>query len=313
MRDIDLLAIGSPIVDNIIHIDEDFIHAITGKKGGMELIDYTVLSELLCQTGQGIVMPGGSAANVARCFASLGGSCRFVGKIGDDIAGSYFRRQMKIAKVIPQLMIDKNTHTAQVVSLVTPDGERTMRTYLGAAATINPEELQAESFRDVNIVHTEGYTLTNSNLTETIFKLANKAKCKISLDLSSFEIVNDFQQRLEKILPSVEILFANEDELQTYGLGSIEKGFKQLALMCPIVVGMLGENGCAIHSEGKLQYFHTSPVKAIESTGAGDFFASGFLYGFCHRKPIETCAKYAMQLGAAVVKSEGAAIQKIKI
>ena len=183
------IGVGSPIVDIIAQVEESFITEIGVEKGGMTLIDESVLKDLLKRIPGLAKTPGGSAGNTLFTMARLGNSTRFLGKTGNCPEGDLYRQQFeKLGGDSFRFKIG-NSVNGQCVSLVTPDGERTMRTYLGAAMSLTPEEISVSDFEGCNHAHIEGYILFNEALMMRILKCAKEANSTISLDLASFEVV----------------------------------------------------------------------------------------------------------------------------
>jgi sugar/nucleoside kinase (ribokinase family) len=188
-----ILGIGAAILDHILYVDDDFLSTIPGRKGGMEPIDITTFTDILRRyKSETKLIPGGSAANVIRGLSNLGHRCAFHCKVGQDKAADLFLEDLKRQNVLP-ISNKSKTETAQVLSLVTPDGQRTCRTFLGASVEMCGRDLHAEEFKDASLVHIEGYSLTRNNLVLEAMRQAKAAGAKISFDLASFEIVENYK------------------------------------------------------------------------------------------------------------------------
>lgn len=304
---LDCLGIGALLADQIVHVPEELLSKLPGKKGGMETVDYQGLTDLLRLTKPSYpLFPGGSCANVIRSLAHLGRKCALLGKIGDDEIGHSLLDNLQ-ALGIKTMYLKSSTPTGQVVSLVTPDGERTCRSYLGAHQEISCEDLLPDQFENVKIVHIEGYTLLYSGLTECAMRYAKNAGAKISFDLASFEIVEAYKSHILELLSQyVDICFANELEAHLLTGQGLEEGCAELKNFCPLAVVSMGKNGCWVGHRDTVVHCPAYPVKhPLDTTGAGDLFTAGFLHGYLSGKPFEVCADYGALLGAAVVQVQG--------
>lgn len=307
-----ILGIGSPIVDVLVNVTDEFIGDIKGAKGGMELVDTSMLNGILERTGKkGIRVPGGSAANTIVGLAKLGMATAFLGKIGNDREGGFYKSFFAGAGVdISRFKLNETMPTGRCLSLITPDAERTMRTDLGAAATLSPKDILTGDFADITHVHLEGYLVFNEALICHILKLAKNASCIVSLDMASFEVVKASMKILPELLRRyVDIVFANEHEAETFcGSNDPEKGLQALSEYCKIAAVKLGEDGALIQSGDRKVKVKAERVHDIDSTGAGDLWGAGFLYGLLKGKPFELCGRYGSILGAEVVKVVGTSI-----
>lgn len=305
----DVVGVGAAIVDRILHVSDEFLATVPGRKGGMEPIDKQQFDEILKRYGrEPISAPGGSAANVLRGLSRLGLNCALISKIGHDPLADVFLRDLKAQNITP-LFTHGKADTAQVLSLVTPDGQRTCRTYLGAAIEMHAHDLHAEDFQHTRLVHIEGYGLSYGDLVPQAMRLAKAAGAKISLDLASFEMVAHYRHLILDLLKNyVDIVFANDLEAKMLMDTDAKEACAAMAKLCPTAVVSLNKEGCWVAQRHELQHCPAYPVDAIDTTGAGDLFASGFLYGYLANKPLSTCAHYGALLGAAVVQVEGAEI-----
>lgn len=303
----EVLGIGAPFIDYIVEVDNAFIEKLPGEKGGMVLVDYETLRFIVEQSGsRALVISGGSGANTIKGLANFGHSCALVGKIGSDEAGKLFLKAMEALSVTP-LLIQTDTPTAQAVCLITPEGERTMRSYLGAAQGLAAKDLKPAMFKDVRLVHVEGYTLFKEGLTERAMKLAKAAGAKVSFDLGSFEVVHAYRETIMDLLDRyVDIVFANRDEIQALTYLTPEEGGVVLSGMCEISVALLGAEGSLISSGSQQIKVPTFEVDVVDTTGAGDLFASGFLHGYLKGCALQECARRGALAGSAVVQVLGA-------
>jgi sugar/nucleoside kinase (ribokinase family) len=305
----DVLGIGTPIIDYIVTVSHAYLAELPGIKGGSMPIDYDAFLGLIQQSNQApTVVIGGSATNTIKGLACLGRSCAFFGKIGTDEAGKLFHNELKKLKIVPYLS-SSNLPTAQVLCLVSPDYERTMRSYLGAGLELKAEELTPEIFQGVKIVHIEGYLLANEKLLLRAMKLAEQADAKVSFDLSSVEITRKYADSLLDLIHShVDILFANEHEAFALTGKSSEESCSVLKEICDIVVIKMGNKGNWAVTKNNKIYQPAFEVSAMDSTGAGDLFASGFLHGYLSHLNLEQCSLYGALVASEVVQIIGADI-----
>ena len=308
-----IIGIGSPIVDAIAQVDETFIKQTDGDKGGMVLVDTPTISRLIDSLSTTpVVAPGGSAGNTLFALARMGASTGFLGKTGNCSEGMFYRDCFsKLGGDTTRFKIGEIPN-GRCLSLVTPDGERTMRTDLGAAMTLSTDEVSASDFAGCRHAHIEGYLLFNEALMRKVLESAKKAGCSISLDLASFEVVNAAKAVLPDILRDyVDIVFANEEEGAAYtGLeGDHAEMAKQLSELCEIAAVKVGARGSYVATAGQVE--KVEPVHAahvVDTTGAGDLWAAGFLYGWSLDRPLTECAKIGSILGAAVVQEQGSVL-----
>ena len=303
----EVLGIGSAIIDQILPVSEEYLETIPGEKWGSELIDHRELIQIIENSGSiPKRMVGGSAANAVKGLASLGHQCGFISKIGQDEEGIIVTRDFENTGIRPHF-ISIPKPTGQVVCMVTPDGKRTMRWCKGASVDLKSEDLDPVLFKNVKLVHIEGYLLYNDTLAQKAMQIAKDSGAKISFDLSSFEIVDNYRQTILDLLSSyVDILFANADEASALTHLSPEHGCREMLNLCETAVVMMGEDGCYVGHEGNVSHFPAFPVKPLDTTGAGDLFAGGFLHGWLKGESLESSAKYGALLGREIVQVVGA-------
>ncbi len=307
-----LLGIGAGLLDRLAHVPEQFLDSIDGAKGGMELIEFPRMQDILDRLPQPPVQaPGGSAANTVMAFARLGGSAGILAKIGDDQTGDFYLRQFRAAGVDTAAckQID-DIPTGSCLSLITPDSQRTMRTFLGASATMRPEEITAEDLRGYSHLHLEGYLLFNRELLTQILRRARQANCQVSLDLGAPEVVDGARDLLPDLLHQyVDMVFANQDEAMAYcGNRNPEAGLRKLAEVCPLAAVKLGADGALLRRADEMQRIPARRATAVDTTGAGDLWAAGFLYGVVNHFPLAQAGALGARLGAEVVQTTGAVL-----
>lgn len=309
-----ILGVGSALLDILANVEDGFLKNVEGEKGGMVMID-AAASDRLCR-----LLPshrkviGGSAANTIAGLQRLGMATAMLGKVGTDAEGDYYRSEFeRMDGDISRFKLSPDVPTGRCVSLITPDSERTMRTCLGASATLKVTEITAEDFRDVGHVHIEGYMMFNMDVFMHVLKLAKDCGATVSLDLASFEIVRIFRDRLDDILRRyVDIVFANEDEAREF-LGQQDdidphKAAGALLEFCETAAVKLGKRGACIRNARRTAVVNSELVTAVDTTGAGDLWQSGFLYAWLNGHSLETAGKMGSILGAEVVQVIGASI-----
>jgi sugar/nucleoside kinase (ribokinase family) len=313
-----VIGVGSPIVDTLVHVGDDFVSSIEGEKGGMVLVSQEEMDALLGrlpEDAQRQEAPGGSAGNTAFALAKLGHPTGFLGKVGNDAAATLFTSTF--AKLGGRTAAFKRAElpNARCLSLVTPDGERTLRTCLGAAMTLQPEEITVEDFAGYAFAYVEGYLLFNPQLAGRVLACAREAGCKVALDLGSFEVVGASADILPGLLKnSVDWIFANEEEAAAFfGVApeSVEDWTalaQKLGSFGNLVALKRGRRGAVLVRgaevvEVPVAYEVAQPV---DTTGAGDYWAAGFLFSALRGDSLERAGKVAGLLAAEVVQQLGA-------
>jgi sugar/nucleoside kinase (ribokinase family) len=307
-----LVGVGSALVDILTHENDAFLESAGALKGGMVYVDRGHIDKTLSRaTGTPAVVPGGSACNTVVGVSRLGGRARFVGKRGNGAMGDFFENALRAHNVEPRLLRSE-TSTGRVLSIITPDAERSMFTFLGAAAENRPEDIQAELFHEAAIVHLEGYLLFNPALMRKALTLAKAAGARVSLDLASFNVVQESREFLGDLIDRyVDILLANEDEARAY-TGETEPRAALTALSRGVEIAALktGERGSLISGEGRVIAVPAAGDgrPAVDTTGAGDLWASGFLFGLAEGYSLEKCGALGSACGYEVCQVVGASI-----
>ncbi len=313
----ELIGIGNPIMDLLAHVPESFLTThVDGEKGGMVLVDEPDMARLLSRLDvQLAVTPGGSAANAVLGATKLGLKTTFLGKLGGDITAEDYRANFVAAGGDGSRFKRATLPNGRCLALVTPDGQRTLRTHLGAAMTLSPDEITVEDFRGAKHAHIEGYLLFNPALADKVARTARAAGCTISLELSSFEVVNVARDWiLAQLQEGVDIVFANEDEVQALFQkeASFDAYARKLAGFGGIACVKIGQDGAWV-AQGK-DLHRIEPVKVArvnDTTGAGDAWAAGFLYGHLRGLSLPGAGALGSALGAECVQHLGPAIPEI--
>jgi sugar/nucleoside kinase (ribokinase family) len=310
---IDVLTIGNAIVDVIAKVDEAFIAREALVKGSMNLIDEARAEELYGHMGPATEISGGSAGNTAAGVASFGGKAAYFGKVRDDQLGSIFRHDMKAIGVRFESVAAKDgPATARSFILVTPDGERTMNTYLGACVNLDEGDVDAEIVKAAAVTYMEGY-LYDKPAAMAAFRAAARisqgAGKLTSITLSdSFCVERHRADFLDLIRNSIDIVFANETEIKAlYKTQSFSGAIDAARKDCLIAVVTRSEKGSVIVKGSETIEVPAHPVKqVVDVTGAGDLYAAGFLYGHTTGKPLAHCARLGHLAAAEVISHVGA-------
>jgi sugar/nucleoside kinase (ribokinase family) len=306
-----IVGIGSALVDILTREDDAFLSEAGAVKGGMLYVDKEHIEQALARaSGPPALVPGGSACNTVVGVGRLGGRARFVGKRGNGRMGDFFENSLRSNNVDPRL-VRTTVSTGRVLSIITPDAQRSMLTFLGAAAETRPEDIRADLFADAAVVHIEGYLLFNPRLILAALTAAKSAGALVSLDLASFNVVEESRSFLaEAVQEYVDILIANEDEARAYtGESEALPAIRALSKGVQIAVLKRGPLGSLISRDGRiLTVAADGDGRAIDTTGAGDLWASGFLFGLVEGYPLEKCGALGSACGYEVCQVVGASI-----
>jgi sugar/nucleoside kinase (ribokinase family) len=306
-----VVGIGSALVDILIDADDAFIGTTGVPKGGMVYFDSDTIDETLTASGADpIIVPGGAACNTMVGIGKLGGLSRFIGKRGNDRYGQFFEDSLTTSNVEPMLMRTA-TPTGKVLSVISPDSQRTMLTCLGAAAEITQHDLHLNSFADAAVTLVEGYLVYNPELFEHALKRARKAQSLIALDLSSFTVVEECMANFDAAVRNyVDILIANEEEARAFtGAADDDSALDELAKRASLAVLKLGPRGSRVAwNNHRFDIPAAGSHGIVDTTGAGDLWAAGFLFGLVNALPLDQCGHIASACGYEVCRVKGAAI-----
>jgi sugar/nucleoside kinase (ribokinase family) len=308
----DLIGVGSPIMDLLARVPDEFLHRhVAGEKGGMVLVDHDEMQRIVSLLdGEPAYATGGSAANATYNATRLGLRTTFLGKLGNDALAKVYRKQFETTGVDGSRFKTGALANARCLALVTPDAQRTMRTCLGAAMTLSPAEITTADFAGAAHAHIEGYLVFNQALADAVLSAARAAGCTTSLDLSSFEVVNASRDWLfSQFKRGIDIVFANEDEIRalfqdkTSDYATLAQRLAKLGVLAAVKVG---KDGAWIAQNGELHRINPVAVAdVIDTNGAGDAWAAGFLYAHLKRWPLPACGNLASLIGAETVMHMG--------
>ncbi len=299
---------GNALVDVLVRISDDqLLENFELPKGSMQLVDKEK-SIMIIDALKHIkyeIASGGSAANTINGLANLGIAAGYIGKIHDDKFGDIFRKDMT-DKGIEAFLFTGGQDTGIATTLISPDSQRTFGTYLGAAVELTPSDLKREYFEGYDYFHIEGYLVQNHELIEEAVKLAKDCGLKVSIDMASYNVVEanlDFLKNL--VRDYVDIVFANEEESKAFTGLSPEESLEEISKMCEIAVVKVGAKGSLVKSGDEKVSVEAIKATPVDTTGAGDLYASGFLYGLAHGYSLSKCAQLGGLLGGNVIEVIG--------
>jgi sugar/nucleoside kinase (ribokinase family) len=311
---IDVLGIGNAIVDVIARAEDDFLAAQGMRKGAMTLIDETRAHAIYAAMGPASESSGGSAANTIVGVASFGARAAFIGKVKDDELGRAFAHDIRAARVAFDVKpASEGPSTARCYIMVTPDGERTMNTYLGAAQNLTPADIDETAVAGAAVIYLEGYLWDPPQAKEAFVKaarVAHRAGRQVALTLSDAFCVDRYRDEFRDLIRNgtVDIVFANEHELHSlYETADFATGIKALQQDAKLAVVTRSAKGCVVASGDGLLAVEAAPVEQVaDLTGAGDLFAAGFLVGLARGKDRESAARLGALAASEVIQHMGA-------
>jgi sugar/nucleoside kinase (ribokinase family) len=313
VQDLDVVGIGNALVDVIAHHDDGFLDHHDLVKGAMTLIETERAVYLYDAIGSGVEMSGGSAANTMTGIASFGGRAAYIGKVGDDELGDAFRHDLRAVGVAFENPPSRDgVPTGRCIIVVTPDAQRTMNTYLGVSSLLTPDDVDDTLVTRGKVVYLEGYLFDRDGAKEAYRKaaaVAHGAGGKVSLTLSDSFCVDrhrdDFRELVER---QVDLLFANEEELVAlFGADSFDEAARAVSAHCEVAAVTRGPSGSVVLTRDGAVYVDAHPVpEVIDTTGAGDLYAAGFLYGYTQGRSLAACGRLGSIAAAEVISHVGA-------
>lgn len=306
-----IIGIGNALTDIIVPIkDYEIIDSLNIPHGGMVMIDKNQFLEInkhIANINKSMVA-GGSAANTIYGLSKLGVETSFIGKVGMDTIGDNYEQDMLKAGIKPDL-IRTDTPSGCAIVLITPDGERTFASYLGAAQELMPENISEGNFMGHDILHIEGYLLFNYDIVLKAMQTAKNLGMKVSLDLAAHNFVEENRPIIKDLIKNyVDVCFANEEESKAVTGLQPREALDCISEDCDFTVVKLGSKGSLIKHNGTVYEVGTPHVECVDSTGAGDLYASGLLYGIAKGYNAETCGKIGAIIGSIVIQNYGARI-----
>ena len=313
---LDVVGIGNALVDVLSHAEDDFLQTNDIVKGGMTLIDEDRAAELYGKMGAAVEISGGSGANTTAGIAGLGGKVAYLGKVKNDQLGEIFAHDIRAIGV--EFETDKPSDgpaTGRCLIVVTPDAERSMSTYLGASQGLGPDDVPEDLIASAKITYLEGY-LWDPPLAKEAFrkamKAAHDANRKISLTLSDDFCVDRYRHEFMELITTgqIDILFANEDEIASLYQTDFDSAVASTKGLCEVAAITRSEKGCLVLAGDDTFEIPADATKVVDTTGAGDLFASGFLFGMTSGRSLPVCGQIGCLAAAEVISHFGARPEK---
>ena len=303
-----VIGLGNALVDIMTQLESDkTLQDLNFPKGSMQLVDDQTSKNIenLTSSLKKSMSAGGSAANTINGLANLEINASFIGKVGQDEMGKFFGDDQKDSGIDPQLLIG-DAASGRAIGLISPDSERTFATFLGAAIELTANDLSRDLFTGYQILHIEGYLVQNQDLIREAVKFAKECGLQVSIDLASFNVVEDNREFLQEIITNyVDIVFANEEEAKAFTNKTPEESVHIIAEICDIAIVKLGKQGSLIKKGNELYEVGIIEANSVDTTGAGDLYASGFLYGLIKELTLNKCGEIGALLSGNVIEVVG--------
>jgi sugar/nucleoside kinase (ribokinase family) len=309
---LDVVGIGNALVDVLTHETDEFLDANALVKGSMTLIDTERAEELYGAMGPGIEVSGGSAANTIAGIASFGGQAAYIGRVFDDELGTVFAHDMRACGVVYRAApAVEGPPTGRCLIVVTPDAQRTMNTYLGSSEFFGPEHVDSELIAAAQVTFLEGYLFDRPEAKEAYWKasrVAHDAGRRVALTLSdTFCVERHRDAWRDLVADQVDILFANEAEaLSLYEVDTFDEALAAARADVEVVAITRGPAGSVVARGDEVAEVEAHPVEVVDTTGAGDLYAAGFLFGFTHDRSLPECGRLGSIAASAVLGHTGA-------
>ena len=311
-----VVGIGNPLLDFIFNVEDSLLNELGLKKGEFSLINKEKSREILekLKNKEKIISPGGSAANMLSSISFLGGNTAQIGKIGKDDHGEIYESKTKEQGIFSILKKHDFEPTGHAITFITPDGERSFATYLGASLYLNKEDINEEIIKECEILHIEAYQLEDQNLRETsihAINLAKKNNVKVSIDLSDVGLIKRNLELLKELIKTkIDIVFVNETEAKAFTGKEESEALDELAKICEIAIVKLGIKGSLIKSKYSAHAIDINKVETVNTNGAGDAYAAGILYGITNNLDLKDSGKIASYISSLVVANTSARLNK---
>ncbi|MBN2637688.1 MAG: adenosine kinase [Bacteroidales bacterium] len=304
-----IIGIGNALVDVLTQLEDDqLLKTLSLPRGSMQLVDADRSAKIqeMSKSLSKQMASGGSAANTIHGLAKLGMETAFIGSVGKDETGEFFEEDLKKSNIRPVLFYT-DSPSGIANGMISPDGERTFGTFLGAALELSLDKLDAKHFEGYDVLHVEGYLVQNHELLEAILKLAKASGLKVSLDLASYNVVEDNLDFLREMVSKyVDIVFANEEESKAFSGEEPSKALDYIASLTEVAVVKVGSKGSMVKQGDTVVNIAPIQAKALDTTGAGDLYASGFLYGWLNNLGFEKAGALGSLLAGTVIEVLGA-------
>ena len=312
-----IIGLGNALVDVLATLDnDDLLRELDLPKGGMTLIDGDRLERVNSRLEH---MPthratGGSASNTIAALAALGTPTAFIGQVGRDSYGDFFRHCLQGRGTDDHLIVSQTLPSGVATTFISPDGERTFATHLGAAAALRADDLKAELFEGCHTLYVEGYLVQDHDLILQAIRLAKAAGLQVCLDLASYTVVREERNFFHQLLTQyANIVLANEEEARAFTEREPEGALVELAGLCGMAVVKVGSRGALLRRGSEEACVPAQTVShVVDTTGAGDFFAAGLLYGLACGFPLERCGRIGAKTAAEVIQVIGTTLPSSK-
>ena len=306
-----VIGIGNALTDFLVNLrDDQVLTKLNLGKGSMILVDSELQRQIQGETADlpHTLSLGGSAGNTIRCMARLGTKVGYIGKVGKDSTGHFYEQALDNLGITPYVAHGVN-RSGRCVSLISPDGERTMVTYLGAALELCEADITAEMFEGYDCLYIEGFMVQSHSVIRHAIKLAKQCGLKVAIDLASYNVVLENRTFLLDIVDKyVDIIFANEQEAAAFsGEQQAEKALEFIAARCELAIVKVGTRGALIKQAGQ-EAMHVgimAAAKRVDTTGAGDFYAAGFMSGLCQGLDLRQCGTIGAITAGKVIEVVG--------
>ena len=317
-KTIDVMGLGSALMDFLVEVDDNTLMEFDLKKGEMHLVDQektkSVLQKIKDKNLEIEIIPGGCASNTLKGIALLGGHVIFCGAVGKDEHGEIYEQEIQKLGVQSKVSPPPPNMTGHAVTFITPDSERTFSTHLGAAIHLRPEHVLEDDIKKSQVLHLEGYQLEGDTRATVLhaIEFAKKHNTLVSIDLADPGVIRRNKEFIADLVKNkIDIVFMNEMEAKEFTGKEEHEALAHAQDLCQITIVKLGAKGSLIASQGET--FTIDPIKAnpVDTTGAGDSYAAGFLYGLTHNWPLDKAGKLGSLLAARVIEQKGAGMKDI--
>jgi sugar/nucleoside kinase (ribokinase family) len=308
----DVVALGNALVDVLVHADDDFVARTGVERGAMTMVDAARSDEIYREMGPAVEASGGSAANTAAAVASFGGKAAYIGRVADDTFGKVFAHDLRSAGVhFDTPFAVAGSPTGRCLVIVTPDAQRTMCTFLGAGAELDESYVDEALVESAAVTYLEGYIWDPPAAKEAVRRaasIAHRADQRVALTLSDpFCVERHRDEFIELIENDIDILFANEHEItMLYEVDTFDDALQHVRGHCELAALTRGPHGSVVVAGDNMHVIDAYPVEVVDTTGAGDAYAAGFLYGFTHGRPLHVCGQLASLAASEAISQLGA-------